>query len=105
MPLGLVRPDLHGDDRRKDLLRPPAPARAVGAALDADGFHPARTGRAHLRVYCHANQLPTRRADEVLELVGLTPAGIELAWLAERTDDLEHLFFTLTTRENTEGRN
>jgi ABC-2 type transport system ATP-binding protein len=76
MLLGLVRPD-HGtatiDGKTyRDL---PAPAMAVGAALDADGFHPARTGRAHLRVYCHTNQLPIKRADEVLDLVGLTPAA------------------------------
>jgi ABC-2 type transport system ATP-binding protein len=47
----------------------------VGAALDAAGFHPARSGRGHLRVYCAVNGLPRRRADEVLALVGLSAAG------------------------------
>src|SRR5207248_2792844 len=34
-----------------------------------------RTGRNHLRVSCAAAGLPDRRADEVLEIVGLTPAA------------------------------
>ena len=51
------------------------PLRTVGAALEASSFHPARTGRNHLRVYCAAAGLPDRRADEVLDLVGLGNAG------------------------------
>ncbi len=51
------------------------PTREVGAALEASSFHPARTARNHLRVYCAAAGLPDRRADEVLDLVGLTPAA------------------------------
>lgn len=47
------------------------PAGQVGAALDATGFHPGRTGRDHLRVYGRAAGLPSRRVDEVLELVDL----------------------------------
>jgi ABC-2 type transport system ATP-binding protein len=38
-------------------------------------FHPARSGRNHLRVYCRAAGLPPSRADEVLDQVGLGPAG------------------------------
>ncbi len=53
----------------------PHPGRAVGAVLEATGYHPGRTGRNHLRVYCAAAGLPDRRADEVLEIVGLTPAA------------------------------
>ncbi len=53
----------------------PNPTREVGAALEASSFHPARTARNHLRVYCAAAGLPDRRADEVLDLVGLTPAA------------------------------
>jgi ABC-2 type transport system ATP-binding protein len=49
----------------------PAPMRVVGAALEASSFHPAHTGLQHLRIYCAAADLPARRADEVLELVGL----------------------------------
>lgn len=53
----------------------PRPADDVGAVLDATGFHPARSGRDHLGVYCTANGYPSRRADEVLDLVGLADAG------------------------------
>ena len=38
-------------------------------------FHPARSGRNHLRVYCRAAGLPLSRADEVLTEVGLAEAG------------------------------
>jgi ABC-2 type transport system permease protein len=66
MLLGLVRPDAGtatiGSRRYPDL---PAPATEVGAVLEATGFHPARTGRAHLRVYCTVHQWPYRRADDL----------------------------------------
>jgi ABC-2 type transport system ATP-binding protein len=74
--LGLVRPDQGvaaiGGCTYRDVS---APATVVGAALDASGFHPARSGRAHLRVYCTVNGFSLGRADEVLELVGLTTVG------------------------------
>jgi ABC-2 type transport system ATP-binding protein len=47
------------------------PLRVVGAALEASSFHPARTARNHLRILCAAADLPYKRADEVLSLVGL----------------------------------
>jgi ABC-2 type transport system ATP-binding protein len=50
------------------------PLRAVGAVLET-AFHPARTGRNHLRVYCRAAGFPLSRADEVLTQVGLADAG------------------------------
>jgi len=53
----------------------PRPATTVGAMLEASSFHPARSGRNHLRVYCTVNGFPDRRADEVLALVGLSRAG------------------------------
>ena len=53
----------------------PAPGRTVGAVLEATSFHPGRSARNHLRVFCAATGLPDRRADEVLELVGLTQAA------------------------------
>ncbi len=53
----------------------PHPSATVGAMLEASSFHPARTGRNHLRVYCTVNGFPDRRADEVLEVVGLTKAA------------------------------
>jgi ABC-2 type transport system ATP-binding protein len=53
----------------------PAPGRTVGAVLEATSFHPGRSARNHLRVYCAAAGLPDKRADAVLELVGLTQAA------------------------------
>src|SRR4051812_49006837 len=50
------------------------PIRTVGAVLET-AFHPARSGRNHLRVYCRAAGLPAARADEVLVQVGLAEAG------------------------------
>jgi ABC-2 type transport system ATP-binding protein len=50
------------------------PIRTVGAVLET-AFHPARSGRDHLRVYCRAAGLPVSRADEVLAQVGLADAG------------------------------
>jgi ABC-2 type transport system ATP-binding protein len=52
----------------------PAPVRTVGAVLET-AFHPARSGRNHLRVYCRAAGLPLSRADETLVQVGLADAG------------------------------
>ncbi|WP_218146359.1 ABC transporter ATP-binding protein [Geodermatophilus ruber] len=75
MVLGLERPDA-GTATFDGVTYPalPAPVRTVGAVLET-AFHPARSGRNHLRVYCRAAGLPTARADEVLAQVGLTDAG------------------------------
>lgn len=54
------------------------PLRTVGAVLET-AFHPARSGRNHLRVYCRAAGLPLSRADEVLVQVGLADAGARRA--------------------------
>lgn len=43
--------------------------------LEAAGFHPGRSGRDHLRVCCTVRGYSLSRADEVLELTGLTGAG------------------------------
>ena len=75
MLLGLETPDggkATFDGKRYAELA--APVRTVGAVLET-AFHPARTGRNHLRVYCRAAGLPTSRADEVLALAGLTDAA------------------------------
>jgi ABC-2 type transport system ATP-binding protein len=53
----------------------PKPLQTVGAALEASSFHPAHTGLQHLRIYCAAAGLPAKRADEVLDIVGLTGAA------------------------------
>ncbi|MGR6965745.1 ABC transporter ATP-binding protein [Geodermatophilus sp. URMC 61] len=75
MVLGLERPDA-GTATFDGVVYAdlPSPVRTVGAVLET-AFHPARTGRNHLRVYCRAAGLPVTRADEVLAQVGLADAG------------------------------
>ena len=51
------------------------PAGPGGATRDAGGRVPGRTGRDHLRVLASAGRIPARRVDEVLALVGMTPAA------------------------------
>jgi ABC-2 type transport system ATP-binding protein len=51
------------------------PARKVGAVLESNDFHPARSGRDHLRAIALAAELPPTRIDAALELVELTPAA------------------------------
>jgi ABC-2 type transport system ATP-binding protein len=51
------------------------PGRVVGAVLEAQGFHPARSARNHLRVYAAAIGVPDAQADQVLGLVGLGTAA------------------------------
>ena len=51
------------------------PARVVGAALEATGFHPGRSARNHLRVLARAGGIAEARAEETLELVGLTDSA------------------------------
>jgi ABC-2 type transport system ATP-binding protein len=76
MLVGLVAPDAGtatiGGSRYRAW---PSPGRVAGVVLDAAGFHPGRSGRDHLRVYCTAGGYPPRRADVVLELTGLAEAG------------------------------
>lgn len=76
MLVGLVEPT-HGTAaingrRYRDLTDP---LRHVGAVLEASGFYPGRSALNHLRVQAAAGGLPARRADEVLELVGLSDAA------------------------------
>ena len=76
MLLNLVTPTAGtatiGGQRYADLTDP---LRHVGAVLEASSAHKGRTGRNHLRVICAAAGLPKQPADEVLDLVGLTPAA------------------------------
>ena len=51
------------------------PLRQVGAVLEASSAHKGRSGRNHLLVTCAAAGFPASRADEVLAMVGLTPAA------------------------------
>jgi ABC-2 type transport system ATP-binding protein len=53
----------------------PAPRRRVGAVLESTGFHPARTGRNHLRVIARAAAIDAARVDPLLGLVGLATAS------------------------------
>jgi len=76
MLLGLVTPTaghaLIGGRRYAELSEP---RRAVGAVLEATGFHPGRRGRDHLRILARAAGIPFSRVEEVLEQVGLTDAA------------------------------
>ena len=76
MVLNLVTPTAGtatiGGHRYADLAEP---LRGVGAILEASAAHKGRTGRNHLRIVCAAAGFPQSRADEVLEIVGLTPAA------------------------------
>ncbi|WP_217552976.1 ATP-binding cassette domain-containing protein [Streptomyces sp. GbtcB6] len=47
------------------------PSREVGVLLGDVPGHPSRSVRGHLRMLCAATGVPARRADEVLEAVGL----------------------------------
>jgi ABC-2 type transport system ATP-binding protein len=51
------------------------PMREVGALLDTRAFHPGRSARNHLAALAAGNDIPPRRVDDVLGLVGLAEAG------------------------------
>lgn len=74
--LGLAEPTSGAtliDGRRyRDLA---SPRRTVGAVLESSGFHPARTGRNHLRVIARAAGLDPSRIDPLLDVVGLGGAA------------------------------
>ncbi|KAB2975223.1 ATP-binding cassette domain-containing protein [Streptomyces sp. SS1-1] len=57
--------------RGRPLHRIAHPSREVGVVLGDVPGHPSRTVRGHLRMLCAAAGVPARRADEVLEVVGL----------------------------------
>jgi ABC-2 type transport system ATP-binding protein len=58
-----------GGTRYRDLQDP---LRVVGAVLESNAFHPARSGRNHLRVLADGAGVPQGRVDELLELVELS---------------------------------
>ena len=76
MILGLVQPTSGeatiGGQRYVDIDEP---TRAVGAVLEASSAHRGRTGLNHLKAACISAGIPLSRAEEVLDLVGLTAAG------------------------------
>jgi ABC-2 type transport system ATP-binding protein len=51
------------------------PIRQVGGILEASAAHRGRTGRNHLRIICESAGIPRGRADEVLEIVGLSASA------------------------------
>ena len=74
--LGLAEPSsgeaLVFGHRYRDLEQP---IRKVGAVLESTDYHPARSGRDHLRTLALAAKLPANRVEEVLDLVELTKAA------------------------------
>ncbi len=75
MALGLITPDsgsaTFGGTPYSALSRPSS---QVGAVLET-AFHPGRSGRSHLQVYCAAAGISDERADAVLTQVGMTDAA------------------------------
>ncbi|MER5468458.1 ABC transporter ATP-binding protein [Streptomyces sp. NPDC002685] len=57
--------------RGRPLHRIPRPSHEVGVLMGEVPGHPARTVRGQLRMLCAAAGVPVRRADDVLEVVGL----------------------------------
>ncbi|WP_199514177.1 ABC transporter ATP-binding protein [Nucisporomicrobium flavum] len=53
----------------------PAPLRTVGTHIDPQAQHPGRSARNHLRVLARTHRIPDRRADQLLEMVGLATAA------------------------------
>jgi ABC-2 type transport system ATP-binding protein len=53
----------------------PNPGAVIGTLLDASAVHPGRTGQTHLRLLAQTIGVSVGRADEVLDLVGLTDAA------------------------------
>jgi ABC-2 type transport system ATP-binding protein len=72
MICGLDRPDggmaTIGGRRYAELRRP---LYTVGALLEARAVHPGRSARNHLLFLAQTQEIPKKRVDEVLELVGL----------------------------------
>lgn len=74
--LGLDAPDdgqaLVGGQSYQSLRHP---LRHVGALVDAAALQPSRTGRNHLLWMARSQEIPARRVDEVIDLVGLAGAA------------------------------
>ncbi len=61
-----------GGSRYRDL---PQPASTVGVIIEANAFHPGRSGRNHLLVVADTAGISHQRVDEMIDAVGLTPAA------------------------------
>ncbi|MCU1371273.1 MAG: transporter [Ilumatobacteraceae bacterium] len=76
MIAGLVRPDrgtatIDG----RPFVELPNPTRVVGMLLDASAMHPGRSGRATLTIAARLAGVPSRRVEDLLDLVGLADAA------------------------------
>lgn len=61
-----------GGSRYRDL---PDPAATVGVVIEANAFHPGRSGRSHLLVVADTAGIDHARVDEMIDAVGLSPAS------------------------------
>ena len=59
---------MYDNKQLKDYKRP---SEIVGILLEAKAFHPTRSARNHLKILAAQGGIPTKRVDEVLEIVGL----------------------------------
>lgn len=55
----------------KALKKYSQPSKVVGILLEAKAFHPTRSARNHLKVLAAAGNIPDKRVNEVLDIVGL----------------------------------
>ena len=70
--LGLDRPNSGSATiEGRPYIQIPRPLRTVGALLEAKSVHGGRSARNHLLALAQTQGLPSRRVDEVLDLVGL----------------------------------
>ncbi|MET9227520.1 ATP-binding cassette domain-containing protein [Lentzea sp. NPDC003310] len=76
MITGLTRPDRgQATVAGRPFTAWPNPSHVAGVLLDAAAVHPGRSGRGHLRMAASLSGVPARRADEVLEMLGLADAA------------------------------
>ena len=55
----------------KTLNKYSKPSGVVGSLLEAKAYHPTRSARNHLKILATAGSIPSKRVDEVLDVVGL----------------------------------
>jgi ABC-2 type transport system ATP-binding protein len=76
MILGLARPDSGtATIAGRPFVELPNPTRVVGTLLDPTAMHPGRTGRATLTLAARMADVPTKRVQHLLDLVGLADAA------------------------------
>ncbi|MGH2720012.1 MAG: ATP-binding cassette domain-containing protein [Actinomycetota bacterium] len=111
--LGLVAPTAgHATFGGVPYRELPDPVSRVGAQPEGSGAHPGRKAVDHLRLLTTVAGLPAARAEEVLEVVGLTGAaqrrvrgfspaegGVVLFELVPVRSNLEDVFLELTSSQ------